>query len=485
MTISLTTIANSPPKWPWPAPYIDGNFRALAKWIGYAEPFINPMQPPFNAQGNGADDALALNAAFNYAAQNNIAVFLPTVFKSSTAITVNQQGNVICAGYGPQSGVEFTSAGTDAGFNLTLRAYDGTTGTIDRVQLQDFFIYAGAVHTSPAVQMTYTSHVASAEISVVIRNLKVTCQGVFGTKQFLRGLSFSNCYNWFVDTYTFIGSTTQNAVGLYFNNCISGRHNNTDISWCGHPVHITTGDGGIAQPQCEGLYFFEPIWYVNADTFLIDGLSSVANDAIDIVVVGGAIQPANVATPALEWNLVAQFRITGTIFYAPPGHVSDAAHFISCLEGTISDCEFIGDGATGSGTTGVKLTASSALINLLGNQIAGYDTGISFDNTTVSNQYGQNTIVTCTTPVSDAGTTNIDLLNVVLGGAAAFQNLTGPSPQPTYTVTGLPTPTRTGVTAYATNARNAGEGAGTGTGSIVAWSGSIWRIPGISTAVTS
>lgn len=53
-------------------------------------------------------------------------------------------------------------------------------------------------------------------------------------------------------------------------------------------------------------------------------------------------------------------------------------------------------------------------------------------------------------------------------------------------VSGLPTSGLTpGDHAYASNGRNAGEGAGSGTGSEVVWSGTIWRIPGVATAVAA
>ncbi len=56
-----------------------------------------------------------------------------------------------------------------------------------------------------------------------------------------------------------------------------------------------------------------------------------------------------------------------------------------------------------------------------------------------------------------------------------------------YTVAALPSAASAGVGAevYASNARNTGEGAGLGTGSVVVSNGSIWRIPGVATAVTA
>lgn len=57
----------------------------------------------------------------------------------------------------------------------------------------------------------------------------------------------------------------------------------------------------------------------------------------------------------------------------------------------------------------------------------------------------------------------------------------------TYTVAQLasiPTP-QAGDTVWCSNARNTGEGAGAGTGSLVTYSGSLWRIPGVATAVAA
>lgn len=59
------------------------------------------------------------------------------------------------------------------------------------------------------------------------------------------------------------------------------------------------------------------------------------------------------------------------------------------------------------------------------------------------------------------------------------------APLTSYTVAGLPSASPAGRMVYATDARNAGEGAGTGTGSLVVSSGTLWRIPGISTAVAA
>lgn len=54
------------------------------------------------------------------------------------------------------------------------------------------------------------------------------------------------------------------------------------------------------------------------------------------------------------------------------------------------------------------------------------------------------------------------------------------------TVADLPTTgNAVGNWAYALNGRNSGEGGGAGTGCPVQWSGTIWRIPGISTAVAA
>lgn len=48
----------------------------------------------------------------------------------------------------------------------------------------------------------------------------------------------------------------------------------------------------------------------------------------------------------------------------------------------------------------------------------------------------------------------------------------------------IPSP-QAGDTVWCSNARNTGEGAGAGTGSLVTYSGSLWRIPGVSTAVAA
>ncbi len=62
---------------------------------------------------------------------------------------------------------------------------------------------------------------------------------------------------------------------------------------------------------------------------------------------------------------------------------------------------------------------------------------------------------------------------------------TGVTP-PSFAVASLPTVgVQTGAMVYATNARNAGEGGGAGTGSLVVWSGTLWHISGIATAVTA
>lgn len=60
-------------------------------------------------------------------------------------------------------------------------------------------------------------------------------------------------------------------------------------------------------------------------------------------------------------------------------------------------------------------------------------------------------------------------------------------PAANYTVAGLPDPAivPVGAVAFATDARNAGEGVGTGTGSLVANDGTIWKIPGVATAVAA
>jgi len=53
-------------------------------------------------------------------------------------------------------------------------------------------------------------------------------------------------------------------------------------------------------------------------------------------------------------------------------------------------------------------------------------------------------------------------------------------------VANLPTDGNTiGQRAFATDACNAGEATGAGTGCGVEWNGSLWRIPGVSTAVTA
>ncbi len=402
--------------------------RQVTAWLRSTNLF-NPLQ--YGAKGdNVTNDAATLQATLDAAVAAGGAMYLPPgyTFACGARLTINQTGNVAIFGEGTTSAIRFTATGSAAGFLFTQRTYNPATGVIDRVFLENFRIYAGAVHTSPAIQITYTSHFGSAETAVVVRNVQVTSEiGVFGTKQFSRGFSISNCYNFFVDTFTFVGSTTQNAVGIYINNSINGRFENCDISWCGDPIHITTGDGGVAQPQCEGLYFLNCVLYVNAGAFLVDGLSSFPDNAIDVVMEGGVIQPALAASPCLEWNLVNQGRIIGVLFYTPPGYPGNGLNLISCFGVTVALCDIVNvDGTTGTGTAGIMLSASFGASALLGNRLSGFDTGISFDATCSSNMFGQNATIDCTVPISDSGTDNMDFSNIVLGPGGAFIGVSGP-----------------------------------------------------------
>lgn len=53
------------------------------------------------------------------------------------------------------------------------------------------------------------------------------------------------------------------------------------------------------------------------------------------------------------------------------------------------------------------------------------------------------------------------------------------------TVATLPASAALGAWAFATDGRNSGEGAAAGTGCPVCWNGSLWRIPGVATAVAA
>lgn len=85
----------------------------------------------------------------------------------------------------------------------------------------------------------------------------------------------------------------------------------------------------------------------------------------------------------------------------------------------------------------------------------------------------------------------LSAIEVVASGGLQFGGTAsgGPIPVSLYVaidqVANLPTGVNPGDWAFATDGRNSGEGAAAGTGCPVVWSGSAWRIPGVSTAVAA
>lgn len=152
--------------------------------------------------------------------------------------------------------------------------------------------------------------------------------------------------------------------------------------------------------------------------------------------------------------------------------------------GTVFICT--GAGASGPGTgTGSAVSSTPS-----GNTAIGCNTGRGIS-------YGaNNTIVGAGVTGLPAGLTGAVILASGDGAIKYDFNGTttnvhtfaeGPVKISSYTVATLPSAAAVGAgaCAYATDACNVGESTGAGTGSLVASNGTIWRIPGVATAVTA
>jgi hypothetical protein len=333
---------------------------------------VNIKNPPYNAKGDGVtDDFSALQACLTYCAANGREMFVPDgVFLSSQKLVINQTGNVVILADGPDSILKFTAAGS-AGIDITARAYDVATGIIDRVFISDLTIAAGAVHTDPAVKIVYTAHTPNAETPVLLRNVQIRPQPLFGTNKFDKGFHGSKIYNGLIDRFTFIGATAFATAGIYLNNCISVNHENLDITYAASGVHVTTGDGGVAQEQTEGVHIENSVIYNVTKGLVVDGLSSYPQKALDIRMSGTHISATE---ESVSFDQTQQSAVTNCIFYIN----TDTKSGIIDLDGfgnTLSGNQIFQLVSAGAGSAGIDIRGAGGGHRILGNSISGFAAG--------------------------------------------------------------------------------------------------------------
>lgn len=378
----------------------------------------------FGVVADGAtDNYAALLSALSWGAANNQTLMLPSgLILCGQQLVISSAGNVSVVGSAAGNTLlKFTNA-SSAGLSLTLRAYNALTGVIDRVFMADFTICPGAVHTDAAIKVIYTAHTANAETPVLIRNVAVRPHGVFGTNKFAKGFHGSKIYNGLIERFSFIGATSVSDAGIYLNNCISVNCENPDITYAAKAIHVTTGDGGVAQEQSEGIHVQNGVLYNVEQGVVVDGLSSMGQNALDIRVCNTHIS-ATTGEP-VHFTEAQQSAVTNSVFYtstATKSGVVDSSGF-----GNIYGFnQILNLGGAGSGSVGVDLQGATGAALVWSNYVAGYETGLKFGSSTISNTYGGNTLIGNTTPITDGGTNNINQVNAILAAGGSFSSLSG------------------------------------------------------------